>query len=285
MARLHERSPPIRFAIPDAWVDDGCGEVLERLSSCDHVVDLHRCPRCAAGQQRGNFQQRSVSDIVDSCLRCCGKRFCNAQQMSVRRNQLLDGGMVGPQEQAIAEKRPKTARPPRRSNSPPERSQRKHDTEPDRRSTTNGHRCRQGRRLPTDDRPKATHDKDRVDRPRPSVVCFSKNIVDQFVEVIATTLEVPESNKRTRPRRNNQGRSQVVSWSPFVHKCESMPTSSNQIAGPKRLANGGSKSDWGRSHSQPDRTPAIGPREAPYVYLTIQVLELSGVTDAYRNRA
>jgi hypothetical protein len=146
--------------------------------------------------------------------------------------------VVGAQKQAIAEQRLETARPSRRCHPAPQRTQRKHGTEPDRSNTTDGYDRRQRRRLSSDDRPYATHDKDSVDRPGPAIVRFSEDVVEHFVELIATTLEVPESNNWSRPRRNDHGRPEVDIGLPLVHACESMRMSSQQPADVECLPRG-----------------------------------------------
>ncbi len=238
VARLDERSPAVSFAIPNAGVCDDCGEVLERVSSRRHVADLHLCPRPATAQKGSDLEERCVGDVVHSRPRCCRKRCRGAQQPLVRRKQLLDAGVVGSQKQAIAEQRSETARPSRRSNSAPQRTHRKHRTQPDRSSTANRHDRRQGRRLPTDDRPEAAHDKDRVNRTRPAIIRFPKDVVEQFVDLVTTTFEVPESNKGARPRRNDHRSPEIDIGLPLVHDCESMRLSSEQPAGAECLPRG-----------------------------------------------
>ena len=228
MARLDERSPPVSFAIPDARVFDGCGEVLERLSSGGHVVDLHLCARRATAQQGGDFEKRRVGDVVHSRPRRCRERCRDAQQPLVRHKQLLDAAVVGSQKRAISKQRLETARPPRRSNPAPQRTQRKHRAEPDRSSTTDSHDRRQRRHLSPDDRSGPTHDKDNVNRPRPAIVRFSEDVVEQFVDLIATTLKIPDSNERARPRRNDHGRPEVDIGLLLVHNCESIRKGSKQ---------------------------------------------------------
>jgi hypothetical protein len=114
----------------------------------------------------------------------------------------------------------------------PQRTQREYGTEPDCSSTTHGHDRRQGRRLCTDDRRDTAHHEDRVDRPRPAIVGFSEDVVEQFVELIATALEVLESNQRARPRRNDHRRLEVDIGLPLLHVRECIRISSEQPQAP-----------------------------------------------------
>ena len=179
-----------------------------------------------------------MGDVVHLRPRCCRKRRRDAQQQSVRCKQLLDAGVVGSLTQAFAEQRSETARPSRRSNSAPQRTHRKHRTQPDRSSTANLHDRRQGHRLHTDDRPEAAHDKDRVNRTRPAIVRFPEDVVEQFVDLVTTTFEVPESNKWARPRRNDHRGPEIDLGLPLVHDCEFMRRLSEQPAGAECLSCG-----------------------------------------------
>jgi hypothetical protein len=179
-----------------------------------------------------------MGDVVHTRTRCCRERCRHAQQPLVRCEQLLDAGVIDSQKYAITEQRLETARPPRRSNFAPQRTQRKHRTERYGSCATNGHDRRQGCRLSPDDRSEATHDEDRVNRPWPAIVWFAEDVVEQFVDLIATTFDIPESNKRAGPRRNDHGRPEVEVGSPLVHDCESMRNGSEQPAGVERLPRG-----------------------------------------------
>jgi hypothetical protein len=192
--------------------------------------------------------------------------------------------MVGSQERAIAEKRPETARPQRRSNSPPERSQRSTAPSPSAAATQTVTAVGNDAACPPmiAPRPPTTRTASTGPGPRSSASPKTSSISSSSSSRprsrslsrmsdpgrAGTTTAACRSSSRRRSFTN-------VNLCRFARIRPQAPSAS-RTAARSRI--------WGRSHSQPDRTPAIGPREAPCVYLTIQVLELSGVTDAYRNR-
>jgi hypothetical protein len=89
--------------------------------------------------------------------------------------------------------------------------------------------------LTPDDRSEATQDEDRISWTRPTIVRRPEEVVEQFLDFIATTLEVPEPHERARPNGNDHGHPEVDIGLSLVHDRESRRISSGQLVGAKAL--------------------------------------------------
>jgi hypothetical protein len=139
----------------------------------------------------------------------------------VRDQQPFDAGMIDPQEGTVAEQRPKAPRPPRRSNSPPDPAKGQHGAKPSGDDTAYRHRARQRCRLPRNHRADTAKEKDRVRPARPPIVRFSKDLIEQYVDLVTPALEISDANQWTRPRRDDHHHPDVEIGS-VLHAPQSM---------------------------------------------------------------